>query len=252
MVFMCHKEFHWQNGVSYANVKRIVRRAEKTPMSAKSPSYSVPALEKGLDILEALAVSPSPLSLAELARDLNRGSAEIFRMLVCLERRCYLRRDVVSGKYMPTLRLFELAHAHSPLKTLLDVAREPMRLVTAELGESCHLSVIERGKLLVIAREDSPESIRLTIEVGSRFDPKNTASGRLLLAPGLESVSARDETIEGVDDVALRIGSPDAAVHAALAVSWLRSRKGAKKPAIILAALKSAGKSIHQSLGIES
>ena len=99
-------------------------------MSEKTPSYSVPALEKGLDILEALAASPVPLSLAELARDLNRGSAEIFRMLVCLERRCYLRRDRVSGKYSPTLRLFEIAHAHSPLKVLLDVAAEPMRNVT--------------------------------------------------------------------------------------------------------------------------
>ncbi|MEI6655077.1 MAG: helix-turn-helix domain-containing protein [Verrucomicrobiota bacterium] len=219
-------------------------------MSTSSPNYSVPALEKGLDLLEALAASPSPLSLAELARDLNRGSAEIFRMLVCLERRAYLRREPVSGKYQPTLRLFELAHAHSPLKALLDVASEPMRLVTVALGESCHLSVIERGSLLVIARKDSPESVRLSIEVGSRFEPKKTASGRLLLSPGLESVTARDETIEGVDDAVVRIGSPEGAVHAALAVSWLRSRKGAKKPVAVLAALKSSAQSIHEFLGI--
>ncbi|MCB1130910.1 MAG: helix-turn-helix domain-containing protein [Verrucomicrobiae bacterium] len=219
-------------------------------MSAKPPSYSVPALEKGLDILEALAASPSPLSLAELARDLERGSAEIFRMLVCLERRAYLRRDPVSGKYAPTLRLFELGQAHPPLRTLLEAARDPMREVTAKLGESCHLSVIERGKLEVVAREDSPETVRLFIEVGGRFDPRKTASGRLLLDSALTSVTARDETIEGVDDVAVRIGSPGGAVHAALAVSWLRSRKGARKPSTVLAALKTAAASIHQTLGI--
>ena len=178
------------------------------PMSTPAPFYSVPALEKGLDILEALAASPAPLSLAELARDLDRGSAEIFRMLVCLERRAYLRRDSVSGKYAPTLRLFEIAQAHSPLKTLLEVAREPMREVAVRLGENCHLSLLERGKLLVIAREDSPESVRLLIEVGGRFDPKYTASGRLLLSPDSDSMEARDETIEGVDDAVVRIGSP--------------------------------------------
>jgi DNA-binding IclR family transcriptional regulator len=221
-------------------------------MSEKSPSYSVPALEKGLDILEALAASPVPLSLVELARDLNRGSAEIFRMLVCLERRSYLRRDGVSGKYSPTLRLFELAHAHSPLKMLLDVAAEPMRAVTLKLRESCHLSVIERGKLLVIAREHSPESVRLSIEVGGRFNPKNTASGRLLLAADGETMTARDETIEGVDDAVVRIGSPGGAVHAALAVSWLRSRKGAKKSSVILSELKSAVRIIESSLGLKS
>lgn len=221
-------------------------------MSAKSPDYSVPALEKGLDILEALAASPVPLSLAELARDLDRGSAEIFRMLVCLERRAYLRRDAVSGKYAPTLRLFELAHAHSPLRTLLEVAREPMREVTLKLRESCHLSVIERGRLLVIAREDSPESVRLAIEVGGRFDPRKTASGRLLRSAEGNTVTARDETIEGVDDAVVRIGAPDGVVHAALAVSWLRSRRGAKKPAAVLAVLKEAAANIHQQLGISS
>lgn len=215
------------------------------------PTYSVPALEKGLDILEALAGSPTPLSLAELARDLDRGTAEIFRMLVCLERRSYLRRDPASGKYAPSLRLFELAHAHPPLKILLEAAREPMRAVTSELGESCHVSVLERGSLLVVAREDSPESVRLTIEVGGRFDPENTASGRLLLSATGESVTARDETLEGVDDAAVRIGSPGQVVHAALAVSWLRSRKGAKKPATVLSALKSAAMAIHETLGIQ-
>ncbi len=224
--------------------------SRKKPESSTSPSYSVPALDKGLDILEALAASPSPLSLAELARDLDRGSAEIFRMLVCLERRSYLRREPVSGKYTPTLRLFEIAHAHSPLKTLLDVAREPMRTVTGVLRESCHLSVLERGKLLVVAREDSPESVRLSIEVGGRFEAEKTASGRLLMADDGATMSARDETIEGVDDAVVRIGSATGAVHAALAVSWLRSRKGAKKPAAVLAALKSAAKVIHESLGI--
>lgn len=219
-------------------------------MAAKSPSYSVPALEKGLDILEALAASPVPLSLAELARDLERGSAEIFRMLVCLERRAYLRRDSVSGKYTPTLRLFELAHAHSPLQTLLEVAREPMRDLALKLRESCHLSVIERGQLLVVAREDSPESVRLAFSVGGRFDVKKTASGRLLSDTDCQNMTARDETIEGVDDAVVSVGSAGGAVHAALAVSWLRSRRGAKSPAVVMAALTTAAASIQKSLGI--
>ncbi len=221
------------------------------PLSPKpAPLYAVPALDKGLDILEALANSPSPLSLAELARDLRRGSTELFRMLVCLERRAYVRRDAVSGKFTPTLRLFELAHAHAPLKTLLEAAREPIRDIAETLSESCHLSVLERGKLLVIAHEDSPKHVRLSFKVGSTFPPRRTASGRLLLNPQLKFVTARDETIVGVDDAAVRIGHPGAEVHAALAVSWLRSHKGAKKPPAVLRVLQAKAKEINSKLGL--
>ena len=61
--------------------------------------YSVPAMEKGLDLLEALAGSAVPLSLAELSRDLGKGSSELFRMLNCLEARGYVARDFTSSKY---------------------------------------------------------------------------------------------------------------------------------------------------------
>jgi DNA-binding IclR family transcriptional regulator len=71
-----------------------------------------------------------------------------------------------------------------------------------------------------------------------------------LLDEGLDLVTARDETIEGVDDAVVRIGGSGGAVHAALAVSWLHSRKGAKKPATVLAALRTAAKKVHQALGI--
>jgi DNA-binding IclR family transcriptional regulator len=71
----------------------------------KSRNYSVPALEKGLDILEKLAASPVAQSLSEMACKLGRTSSELFRMLNILERRGYLEKDPASGKYTLTLRL---------------------------------------------------------------------------------------------------------------------------------------------------
>ena len=219
---------------------------------AAVPSSSVPALEKGLDILEALAASPVPLSLAELAKKLERGNAETIRMLACLERRAYVRHDPVADQYAPTLRLFELAHAHPPMKTLLDAAREPMRKLTARLGESCHLSVLAHDELLIVAGEDSPASIRLSIQVGGRFDPHRAASGRLLLSTEGEFMEACDDSLDSVNVVVMRIGSPQRSVHAALAVSWLRNRKSAKTPELVLDALRDAVNAIHESLGIET
>ncbi len=251
---------------------------------AKSPAYPVPALEKGLDILETLAVADSPQSLAELATRLERSRSELFRMLACLEQRGYLSRDELSGKYALTLKLYALTHAHAPMAKLLGAARRPMQTLTEKIGESCHLSVLERGRLLVVAQQESPARVRLSIEVGGEFDPVATASGRLLLS-GLEDAAieevleasaagkalagrarttfraglveigragvstAESETIEGVRDVAVRVGWAGAG-GAALAVTRLMKRGTREDESALVKALQVAAEEITRSLGL--
>src|SRR5882672_4811283 len=102
----------------------------------RPPHYPVPALEKGLDVIETLAANAVPQSLAELATQLERSSSELFRMLNCLERRGYITRAAVSGKYALTLKLYALAHAHSVIEKLLQAARIPMQELTEKIRES--------------------------------------------------------------------------------------------------------------------
>ena len=151
----------------------------KTPTKTK---YFVPALEKGLDILEALAVAVVPQSLTDLSRTLNRTPSELFRMLDALERRAYISRDIVSDGYYLTLKLYELAHTHSPVDHLLRAAALPMRELAETIHESCHLSILNGPMLMVIAQAESPEPVRLSIEVGYRVLPLTTASGRVLVS----------------------------------------------------------------------
>src|SRR5215471_8115325 len=98
-------------------------RAPRTRQS----NYYVPALEKGLDILETLAASSRPLSLADLSRTLQKTSSEIFRMVDTLERRHYIIRDTVTGGYRLSMKLYELSHMHSPVEHLMRAAAGPMR-----------------------------------------------------------------------------------------------------------------------------
>jgi DNA-binding IclR family transcriptional regulator len=146
------------------------------------PTYAVPALEKGLDLLEALAQAPGGRSQSDLARQLGRSSSEIFRMLACLERRGYVEKDAQSLRYQLTLRLFALAHTQQPIDHLLRCAFQPMRDLARSLDESCHLSVIAHGRLVVLAQVESTNRIRLSIAVGALFPVIYTLSGRLLLA----------------------------------------------------------------------
>lgn len=225
-------------------------------MKVARSTYAVPALEKGLAVLERLAVSPVPQGLAELAASLGRGRNELFRMCACLEAHGYIARDDMSGKWSLTLKLFTLAHGHSPVERLLVAAAAPMREF-AELGaEGCHLSVADHGRLLVVAQSLSSSKVRLSIEVGASFDLLDTASGRLLLAFATDEATrgarleelagwrafsaaaqgrllrrlgkiraagrseAEGESLVGVRDLALPVIGPGGVV-AALACSWL-------------------------------
>lgn len=251
----------------------------------KSPQYPVPALEKGLDVLETLAAVSVPQSLAELALRLERSSSELFRMLNCLESRGYILRDRVSGRYSLTLKLYSLAHTHSVEEKLLLAAARPMQELTEHLRESCHLSVLDRGSLLVLDQQESPEQVRVSIEVGGKFDPVETASGRLLMAylgdaerteilraspsgrrlagrslgswsSGVAEIrrrgyaSAAGETIEGVRDLAVLVGNPGAGIMAALAVTRLLRRGQRERDDILIAAMKTTASQITGTLGL--
>jgi DNA-binding IclR family transcriptional regulator len=248
------------------------------------PRYHVPALEKGLDILEHLSRLAVPQTQVELSRALGRNISEIFRMLETLEQRGYLLRDD-AGRYQLSLKLFELAHTHSPLEQLLQVTRTPMRELAKELHESVHMGVLRDGQLFIIAQEESPEPIRISVEVGRKYPAIKTASGRLMLAHSdlqtrqtffatdpdflmlsgkrqkelkkrLEEarinryVIAPSDLIVGVRDTSVLIGHPDLGVMATLAVPVLMSRVHEVNVPKILAALQNRASEITQTLGL--
>ncbi|MDP0498802.1 MAG: IclR family transcriptional regulator [Verrucomicrobiota bacterium JB022] len=250
-----------------------------------TPDYRVPALEKGLDILEALAAASIPQSLTDLATRLDRSPSALFRMLNCLERRHYVMRDPVSGKYILSLKLYALAHTHSPVEALIRAARRPMQELSEAVRESCHLSVLDHGQLLVVQQQDSPEPVRISIEIGGVFDAAATLSGRLLLsrlpaerrAEALASspiytgwssrerqnfeaglaematkafVAVQDETVEGVDDLAAGVGGGQGPWHAALTITRFRRPGAASRQPELEQQLLHAAQEITTQLGI--
>jgi len=259
----------------------------KTAKTKRSPEYAVPALDKGLDLLESLAANAEPQSLTDMARLLDRSPGELFRLLQRLERRSYIRKDPVSGKYSLTLKLFELSHTHSPLEDLLRAAGGPMRELANTLRESVHLSVLSQGALLVLREAASPNRVRFSHEVGGRFSAVGTNSGRLLLAALPESdrdallgadeefmalgasgqkkflaelatiqrrgyTSSVSEEIEGIEDIAVPVGNPNIGHSAALAIGFLRRGKSKKDILNMVRALQACAAQITTAQGLNT
>ncbi len=163
-----------------------------TPPAAEedtSPRYSAPALDKGLDILEALAQAPEGLTLNEIAQRLGRSVSEIFRMAVTLERRGYVA--VENERYALSLKLFELAHRQHPLRSLVAVALPLLRELAQRARQSCHLAMYQGGRVVVVAQVDSPERWSFGMKVGVVMGLTDTSSGHVLLAFRDEAERAR-------------------------------------------------------------
>lgn len=143
--------------------------------------YRAPALEKGLDILELLARSSSPLTTSQMAAQLGRSVSELFRMVLALEYRGYISQmsDGRDG-YMLTNKLFTLGISQGTAKTLLEVALPAMKELSRELGQSCHLVVPSGDQIVVIARQESPMDLGFSVRVGYRRRLIDTNSGALL------------------------------------------------------------------------
>ncbi|WP_179402749.1 IclR family transcriptional regulator [Burkholderia guangdongensis] len=144
--------------------------------------YRAPALDKGLDILELLAEQKEGLTRTEITKELGRNASEIYRMLERLVARRYVTRSPGGDRYTLSLKLFALAHRHPPMNRLITEALPPMQRFADVAEQSCHLSVYDRGNLLVIAQIDGPGPWGVSVRLGSRVGLVDTASGRVMLA----------------------------------------------------------------------
>ncbi|WP_027473839.1 IclR family transcriptional regulator [Saccharicrinis fermentans] len=144
--------------------------------------YDAPALDKGLDILEFLSSQSIPQSQLEIANGISRKPNEIYRMLINLEKRGYIVKDPASGKFSLTLRLFHLAHHHSPVDIMVKASEMHMQNLAYCINQSVHLAVLHHNKLMIIAQVQSQTPVSLSVEIGSLFPLAKTVSGKITLA----------------------------------------------------------------------
>lgn len=156
----------------------------------KLRKYTAPALEKGLDILELLAARGVPLTMSQIADELDRSVGELFRMIEALIRRGYIAAAESGEGLELTDKLFALGLARAPAKSLLEHALPEMRKLARTIGQSCHLAVASNDQMVVIARIEAPGNEGYSVRVGNRRPLAASTSGLVLYAfqpPGVQA-----------------------------------------------------------------
>ena len=153
-----------------------------------SSRYRAPALEKGLDVIELLAAEKSPLNLSAISARLGRSSGELFRMLQVLEYKGFITTAENGSGYVLTNKLFALAMAQAPVRSLVETALPVMRKLAQDIGQSCHIAVASEDQIVVITRIERPGDLGFSVRIGYRREIASATSGLVLFAYQTEEV----------------------------------------------------------------
>ena len=134
-------------------------------------------------LLEHLVAAEGPVSLAEIAQDVDLPKASLHRMLASLEAGGLVIREpgqkntYVIGPRLAQLGLGVMMHSGARRLRHAILAR-----LVADLGETCNLTMLHETGVLYLDRMEAPWPLRLDLKPGSHVPVHCSASGKLLLA----------------------------------------------------------------------
>ncbi|MEO8735261.1 MAG: IclR family transcriptional regulator [Edaphobacter sp.] len=146
----------------------------------------IQSLDRGLTILQTVALSKQPVSLGEIAEllDIDRSSA--FRLAHTLRRRGFLscpagRKDFILGSTMWTL-----SRQYDWSNMLVKVARHELKALANQINETAHVAIREGKNALFIDSAHATHVIAVNGQTGELVPLHCTAHGKALLADANE------------------------------------------------------------------
>lgn len=135
---------------------------------------------KALEMLELLSHSPESLSLSQLSGHTKLTKTSAFRLLQTLEALRYIRRDA-EGHYLANSERSGVVSTQY-LSKLLQAAKEPMRQLNMEFGETVSLSMLMQNHIEVVHVIESANLIRMSNIVGRILPPHASSMGKMITA----------------------------------------------------------------------
>lgn len=138
-------------------------------------------LSKGLGVLEALAASPGPRGVSELARDLALTKSNVFRLLQTLAALGYVE-TTEDKRYRATLKAWQVGRRVIENLDLREIAAPALQMLSAETGEAVYLAVPEGREVVYIDKIDSTRPIRSWNPVAGSAPMHCVGTGKAILA----------------------------------------------------------------------
>ena len=141
----------------------------------------VGALASGLEVLQAFDAEHPRMTLSEVAARTEMDRAKARRFLLTLHGLGFVKRS--GRQFELTPRVLQLGYAYQASNQYRAVIQQYLEDITAELGESSSLAVLDGDEVVYVARSSARHRLMaITLSVGTRLPAAYTSMGRVLLA----------------------------------------------------------------------
>ncbi|MBW0148427.1 MULTISPECIES: IclR family transcriptional regulator domain-containing protein [Marinobacter] len=140
----------------------------------------VGALASGLDVLQAFDAEHPRMTLSEVAARTDMDRAKARRFLLTLHALGFVKRS--GRQFELTPRVLQLGYAYQASNQYRAVIQQYLEDITAELGESSSLAVLDGDEVVYVVRSAARQRLMaITLSVGTRLPAAYTSMGRVLL-----------------------------------------------------------------------
>lgn len=177
--------------------KITVNRQQVEEANNKQQKYLIKSVIKALDILEEMSEQNGEIRVKDLSEKLNMGKSTLHRFLSTLAYKGYIKQVEEKGKYLVTLKLFEIGNHILQSQDLHSRSMHVLQELHKKTEETVHLVVLDKGNAVFVNKLDSYQSLVTFSSIGKRAPAHCLASGKVLLSylsqDELESVIKQNE-----------------------------------------------------------
>lgn len=167
------------------------KKAKPAAPAELSERYLVPALIRGLNILQELSGERRRMTLSEVAAALGVTRSSAYRLLFTLGHMGFVGFDAETKTYALGPQVLQLGYGYLASRDLVEVAMPHLVRLRDRTGWSAHLGELHGRDVVYLARVATRRSIASTVHVGTRLPARSTTMGRILLS-GLSANEVRE------------------------------------------------------------
>ena len=152
--------------------------------TAEESSGIINAVDRALDILLYINTQKSPVGISQISQAMGIYKSTVFRTLITLENKHFVRQDQETGKYSLGISLYSMGRAI----TMYDVFTPFAEALAEEFHESVNVSVLDtttKGpykSTIVVKAEQKANVLSVNPKLGSSCFCYSSSVGKCLLA----------------------------------------------------------------------